>query len=168
MRLSVGDVLKQLKVEMLATDAADAPARAALDAEVGDHLPWYLRAAIGLGAWLATAFLLGFLLFFLDLDDAMAQIVAGLALTALAVWQRRRTTLEFLRHASVAVALAGFGLVIIGLYNQLDARVTGVIVVVLSATLIRLVPDSVFRFLATLAMVAALYVSVVDERSSWG
>lgn len=167
MRLSVGDVFTRLKAESLAADGADGPARAALGAELRDHLPWYLRAAIGLGAWLATGFFLGFLLFFLDIDDAIVQILAGLALLVLAVWQRRGTTSEFRRHASVAVGLAGFGLVMAGLYDQVDARATGVIVVVMSAALIRLMPDMVFRFLATLAMVAAIYVSVVDERSAW-
>jgi uncharacterized membrane protein len=167
-RLEVADVLARLKADGLATDAADAPARAALEAELHDHLPWYLRIAIGLGAWLATAFFLGFLLFFIDIDDAIIQVPVGLLLVALAVWQRRRTSSEFLRHATVAVGLAGFGLVIAGLYDLVDARATGVIVVLLSATLVWLVPDSVFRFLATLAMIAAIYVSIVDERSAQG
>ena len=62
MRLSVADVLARLKADGRATDAADAPARAALEVELRDHLPWYLRAAIGVGSWLATGFFLGFLL----------------------------------------------------------------------------------------------------------
>ena len=65
MRLSVADVFAQLKLDGLATDAADAPARAALETELRDHLPWYVRAAVGFGAWLATAFFLGFLVLFL-------------------------------------------------------------------------------------------------------
>lgn len=167
MRLSVADVLSRLKAEGLATDAIDAPARAALEAERRDHLPWYLRAAIGLGAWLATAFLLGFLLFFLDIDDAGVQVPVGLALIVVAVWYRRRTSSDFLSHASVAVGLAGFGLAIAGLYELVDARATAMVVVFLSAVLVRLVPDSVFRFIATLAMITAIYVSIVDERSAW-
>jgi hypothetical protein len=166
-RLSVADALARLKGEGLATDGIDAPARAALEAELRDHLPWYLRAAIGLGAWLATGFLLGFLLFFLDIDQAVVQVPFGLALMAFAVWQRRQATAEFLSHASVAVGLAGFGLAIVGLYELIDARATAVIVVFLSAALVRLMPDSVFRFLATLAMIVAIYVSIVDERSAW-
>lgn len=168
MHLSVADVFRRLKAEALATDAADGPARAALEVELRDHLPWYLRAAIGLGAWLATGLFLGFLLFFLDIDEALMQIVIGAALIALAVWLRRRTASEFLRHAAVAVGLAGFALVVVGLYDQLDARATGVVVAVLSAALIRVMPDVVFRFLVTLAMVAAIYVSVVDERAARG
>lgn len=168
MRLSVADVLARLKADGRATDAADAPARAALEVELRDHLPWYLRAAIGVGAWLATGFFLGFLLFFLDIDDAVVQVLVGLALGAFAVWHRRRTTSEFFSHASVAVGLAGFGLAIVGLYDLVDARATAVVVVFLCAALVRLMPDSVFRFLATLAMIAAIYVSVVDERSAWG
>lgn len=168
MQRSVADVLGQLKAEGLATDAADATARTALEPELRDHLPWYLRAAIGLGAWLATAFFLGFLLFFLDLDAPLAQIPAGVVLIGVAVWQRRTTASEFVRHSAVAVGLAGFGLVMFGLYELIDARATGVIVVFLSAALVWLMPDSVFRFLATLAMVAGIYVSIVDERSLRG
>lgn len=168
MRLSVGDVLARLKAQGLATDAADAPARAALEAGLRDHLPWYLRAAIGLGAWLATGFFLGFLLFFVEIENGIVRVLVGLALIAFAVWRRHGTTSEFVRHASVAAALAGFALLIAGLYDQFDARATGVMVVFLSAALIRLMPDSVFRFLATLTMVAAIYVSIVDERSARG
>jgi hypothetical protein len=161
-------VLARLKADGLATDAVDAPARAALEAELRDDLPWYLRAAIGLGAWLATGFFLGFLVVFLDIDQAAVQVPVGLALTAFAVWQRRRTTSGFLSHASVAVGLAGFGLAIVGLNELIDARATAVVVILLSAALVRLMPDGVFRFLATLAMIAAIYVSIVDERSGRG
>lgn len=168
MHLSVADVLSRLKADRLVTDAVDGPVRAALAGELRDHLPGYLRAAIGTGAWLATAFLLGFLLLFADIDEAVVQIPVGLLLIALAVWQRRRTTSEFMRHAAVAVGLAGSGLLIAGLYDQIDARATGVVVVFLSAGLVRLMPDSVFRFLMTLLMVAAIYVSIVDERSARG
>lgn len=168
MRRSVADVLAHLKAEGLATDAADVPARAALEDELREHLPWYVRAAVGLGAWLATAFFLGFLLFFLDLDDGLPQIAGGLVLLALAIWQRQRTTSEFLRHAAVAVSLAGFGLVIAGMWEQLDSRVTAAIVVAVSASLIRLMRDRVFRFLATLTMTAAIYLLIVDERSLHG
>jgi hypothetical protein len=164
----VADVLAQLRAERLATDAVDAAAREALQAELRDHLPWYLRIAIGLGAWLATGFFLAFLLLFVEIDDAIPRILAGLVLIALAVWQRRVTTLEFVRHAAVAAGLAGFGLLIAGLYDLIEARATGAVVVVLAAVLIRVMPDSVFRFVVTLVLVAAVYVSIVDERSARG
>lgn len=167
MRISVADVLARLKAEGLATDAVETPARAALQAELHDHLPWYLRSAIGIGAWLATGFFVGFLLFFADIDEAVVQVPVGLSLVGVAIWQRRRTTSEFLSHASVAVGLAGFGLAIVGLYDMIDARATAVIVVFLAAALVWLMPDSVFRFLAALALIAAIYVSIVDERSAW-
>jgi hypothetical protein len=167
-RISVAYVLAQLRAERLATDGVDALARAALQEELRDYLPWYLRTAIGLGAWLATGFFLGFLLLFVEIDDAIPRILAGLVLSALAVWQRREATLEFVRHAAVAAALAGFGLLIAGLYDLIDARATGVVVALLAAVLIRIMPDIAFRFLATLALVTAIYVSIVDERSARG
>lgn len=168
MRLSVADVLAQLKSDGLATDAADARARAALEAELRDHLPWYVRAAVGVGAWLATAFFLGFLLVFLDLEEALPRIGAGLAFLVLAVWRRPHTTSEFLRHAAVAVSLAGFGLVIAGMWEQFDSRVTAGLVGIMSAALIRLMPDRVFRFLATITMVVAIYLLIMDERALRG
>lgn len=164
MRLSVADVFAQLKLDGLATDAADAPARAALETELRDHLPWYVRAAVGFGAWLATAFFLGFLLFFLELDEGLPRISVGLAFLMLAVWRRPFTTSEFLRHAAVAVSLAGLGLVIAGMWDQFDSRVTAGLVVIMSVALIRLMPDRVFRFLATITMVVAIYLLVMDER----
>lgn len=168
MRLSVADVLARLKAEGRATDAVDAPARAALQTELDEHLPWYLGAAVGLGAWLATGFFLGFLVYFVDIDDAFGRIVLGIALVGVAVWQRRRAGSGFLRHASVAIALAGLGLIIVGLDDWVDTRAAAVVVMLLSATLIVLMPDSVFRFLATLVALAACYVAVAGRGSTWG
>lgn len=164
MRRSVGQILTELAREGLATDAARDPARAALAAEHADHIPWFLRVAVGFGAWLATGFLLGFALSIAPLDDPATRLVAGVALIAAAVWLRPRTTTEFRKHAAVAASLAGQGLVIAGLYELTDsARATAAIVVLMGTALLRLMPDNVHRFLTTLAIVLAVYVTIVAD-----
>lgn len=164
MRRSVGEVLEQLCREGLATTAARESARAALAAEHADHIPWYLRVAIGFGAWLATGFLLGFTLAIAPLETALARLVSGAALVAGAVWFMPRATSDFRKHAAVAAALAGQGLLIAGLYELTDSvRATAAIIVLMGLALLRLVPDSVHRFLTALAVVAAGYVAIVEE-----
>ena len=165
MHRSVGDVLDQLAREGLATDATREAARGALAAEHADHLPWYLRVAVGFGAWLATGFLLGFALAIAPLDGAVTRLISGLALVAGAVWFLPRAASDFRRHAAVAASLAGQGLVMAGVFELTDsARATAIVVVLLGVVLLRLMPDNVHRFLTALAIVTAAYVAIVEER----
>jgi len=165
-RLSVADVLARLRAEGLATADADNAARSALRAELQDDLPWYLRMAVGVGAWTATGLFLAFLLTIANLDDERLRIVVGIALTAAAVGVRRTASSEFLRQAAVAASLAGQGLLLVGVHEMFDSvRFTAAAIILVSVALIWLVPDAIHRFLSTLAMVVALYVLVVDEKS---
>lgn len=167
MRRSVGHVLDQLAREGLATAAAREPARAALAAEHADDIPWYLRVAVGFGAWVATGFLLGFALAIASLEDAFPRVVAGAALIAGAMWFRPRASSDFRKHAAVAASLAGQGLVIAGLYGLSDStRATAAVVVLMGIPLLRFFPDNVHRFLTTLAIVAAGYAAIVEESTA--
>lgn len=164
MRRSVGDILDQLAREGLATEAARGPARAALAAEHAEHIPWYLRIAVGFGAWLATGFLLGFALSVAPLEGAVARLIVGTALIAGAVWFRPRATSDFRKHAAVAASLAGQGLVIAGLYELTDsARATAAVIVLMGMVLLRVMPDHIHRFLTAIAIVVAAYVTIVEE-----
>jgi hypothetical protein len=85
-----------------------------------------------------------------DLSDGASMIVLGLPLAAIAVWVRRRATAEFVRQGSVALALVGQGLLIMGPAEAADsAPIAGAVGVLTSILLVRLVPDRVYRFLAT-------------------
>jgi Domain of unknown function (DUF4401) len=168
-RRSVADVLAALRAEALATPDADAPARAALVAELRDDLPWYLRAAMGVGAWTATAFFLAFLMLTLGVENHTLRLTAGAALVGAAFWVRRTTDSEFMRQAAVAASLAGQGLMLAGFHELFDsARATAVFSALLSVVLIWFMPDRTHRFLSTLAFVVATFVAVIDDRTLRG
>jgi uncharacterized membrane protein len=169
-RLSVRDVLAELKAERLATDAADAPARAALQPELETHLPWFVRVPVGVGAWIATLFLLFFLGAVLRVENALLHVVAGAAIVVGAVYARHNSVSEFRKHAAIATSLAGQGLILAGVSELTDSpRITAALMVVLSLALIVIVHDGLHRFLSTLAAAAGAYIVVLGEHpSSYG
>jgi hypothetical protein len=153
-RFTIAALLDRLRAERLVTRADADAVRAALAAQSADEMPVYLRIVVGIGAWLATGFLLGFF-FGLDLlTSALARIVFGVVLVALSVWRRRRARNDFSRHAAVAASFAGQGLIVFGLGEATtDVSVPAMVAVLLSVVLIRLVPDRLHRFIS--AVVAA-------------
>lgn len=164
MRLSVADVLRELRTERLATDAADAPARAALQPELDADLPWFLRIAVGLGAWFATAFLLGFVAAVAQRDEPIARIIVGAVLIAVGGYARRSTVSEFRKHGAIACSMAGQGLILAGVHELGDsARLTAAVLIAMSLGLLWIVRDALHRFLSTLAAVVAVYILVIGE-----
>jgi hypothetical protein len=169
-RRSVADVLQQLEAEGLATSAAADPARSALREELQDDIPWYLRVAIGLGAWVATAFFFGFFVAVFHVDGGVSALLSGALLSTMAVWLRRKKDLpEFMRHSVVAVSLAGQGLMIASFHELSEStRVTGVATAALCVVSVWLMPDRVHRYLSTVAFVVALYVAFADRHTLRG
>jgi hypothetical protein len=165
-RLRITDVLARLRAEGLATADADDAARAALLATSEDHIPWYVRLAVGFGAWAATAFLLGFFLALAGLEDRTVRFIFGGVLLAAAVWVRRTTKAEFMRQSAVAASLAAQGLILSSISDTTHSTIlTCIAAVVLSAGLVKLMPDAVHRFLsgaigATAVLVCAATLEV--------
>jgi len=151
MRLKISDVLAFLKAEGLAPAGADDAVRAALAAETSDEMPWFMRVAIGVGAWLATAFLIGSFFAIAELEDYRAQTIVGVLLIGMAVAVRRQSSAEFLQQTAVAASLAGQALVIHGIGDLFDSVVgAGITGALLSIALVWLMPDRVHRFLSAL------------------
>ena len=165
MRFTIADLLARLRAEGLAPLDADRLVAGALLASEEDEAPWYIRAAVGFGAWIATGFLLAFVLAFFDLSRDATRIVLGLILVALAIWLRRGATGEFVRQGAVAVALLGQGLVIVGAGEMFDSTpLAGFAGLLLSLALIALIPDRVLRFLTTVIGSASALVAVSGLR----
>jgi hypothetical protein len=169
MRLTLSDVLAQLRAEGLAPTGADDAMRSALARSTEEQLPWYLRAVVGLGAWVATAFLLGFLFEIDVLKGDTTRIIVGALLVSGAVWLRREETGEFLRQLAVAASLAGQGLVVFGIGEALHSpAAAGVTGVVLSVVLVWLMPDRLHRFLSAVIGSVAALAAVVDLGLPYG
>ena len=163
MRLTIGEIAGRLEAEGLAGPAEVDALRATLVREAEEDIPWYMRAAVGAGAWAATAFLLVFLFGLQLLKDDVTRIVFGVVLVAAALWARRQASSEFMRQASVAAGLAGQGLIIVGTGAIAHSGViAGLVGLVLSVAMIVLMPDRVHRFLSTLIAAGCAVVVVVD------
>ncbi len=151
MELLVSDVLRQLRSEGLVEGEAEVAVRQALHASDEDAIPWYMRVAIGLGAWVATGFLLATFLGIAGLEGDAARIAVGVALVVGAVLVRRTAKAEVMRQAAVASSLAGQGLILAGASEMFHSAVmTGILGVVTSIVLVWAMPDRVHRFLSTL------------------
>lgn len=163
MRLRVHDVLAQLASEGLVPPDATEKARQALAAELEDELPWYMRAAVALGAWVATIFVITSVAAIVRPRSELSWVVIGALLMGAAIVARRQATGEFPRWASVAVALAGHGMVTFGLAQMgADSVVRGALAgFVTAAALIWLMPDYTLRFIATLSGGSAVIVALI-------
>jgi len=169
MRLALSTVLDALVAEGLAPPDVAPRARGALDDAADDAMPWYVRAAAGVGAWIATAFLVAFLVNVgLDPDENGA-LVVGLALVAGAVILRRRARAEFARQLALAASFAGQALVVLRIGEATDsALAAGLAALALSVALVPLVPDAAHRFLSAVVGSVALVVATVELRLAWG
>jgi hypothetical protein len=161
MRLTVSTLLARLRAEGLATTADADAVRATLAAGSADEMPAYLRAVVGFGAWLATAFLLACFMGLHLLDAHTTRVTFGVALVALAVWLHHRARGEFRRHASIAASFAGQGLIVVGLAEgiHLDGF-AAMVAVLLSVAMIRLMPDRLHRFVSAIVAVCGVAVAL--------
>ena len=122
--------------------------------------PWYIRAMVGFGAWLASLLLIGFVAGFgLALGNST---VVGLALIAGATWVRRQGRFDgndFVVQCTLATSLAGQALFAWGLADLLsgdEARTACVILLAMSTVLFFLFPDRIHRVLMVLLAASAL------------
>lgn len=125
-------------------------------------MPWYLRFFVALGAWLASAFFIGFLLAITGLDwrHRMALGILGLALLAGATFLARLKLGIFANQCCLAASLTGQFFIYYGFlpeqHNTLAMAMA--MSVGLAAALYWLYPDTVQR---VIACVAALQITQV-------
>jgi hypothetical protein len=166
-RLRIADVLARLRAEGLATADADDAVRAALPAASEDYIPWYIRLAVGFGAWAATAFLLGFFFALAGLEDPTVRLIFGGVLLGAAVWVRRTTKAEFMRQSAVAASIAAQGLILSSISDKTHSTIlTCIAAVVLSAGLVKLMPDAVHRFLSGAIGAGAVLAGAMSVNTS--
>jgi hypothetical protein len=172
MRRSMAMVLGRLVEEGLAPPDAPARARAALadDALAGEAaVPWYVRVAAGVGAWVATAFFVAFLFTAGIEPDEPAALLVGAALVVGAVLLRRRATAEFARQLALAASFAGQALVVFRVGEATDSlQLAALAALALSAALIVLMPDAPHRFMSAVVGAVAVFTAAVELRLAWG
>jgi uncharacterized membrane protein len=132
-----------------------------LPAEAGDHSPWYVRAMLGVAAWLAAVFLLAFLGIALStaLRNTTAAIVIGAVICGAAIVVLRMVPANvFVAQLAVASSLAGQGLIVFGLLDHGGWRGAGpwLAIAALEVVLVALAPEYLHRVLSTLAAAVAM------------
>lgn len=152
-------IVEQLSADGLVAEDRAAQGRSLIDA-LRSTQPWYVRAMVGFGAWLASLLLIGFIAGF-GLAVGGSTLV-GLALLVGAVLVRRQPQVagnDFLVQSTLATSLAGQALFAWGVAELLPAssfEAGCVVVILLSSGLFVLFPDRVHRVLMVLLVATAL------------
>lgn len=167
--LRLSELFAQLAQHNLAP-RADQPLPDALSgANDAESSPWYIKALVGIAAWIAAIFL-GIFFGAAGLIDSTASMLiwgAVLAVAAVALKRLVRNSI-FWGQLAFAVVLAGQGLLIGGFawWNE-DMRNmitnTALFVVALESVIFTLYPDALHRMLSVLAIVGALIVVLYDQ-----
>lgn len=154
--VSLESVVQQLESEGLVPPDKSEQA-AALIARLRAVQPWYIRAMVGFGAWLASLLLIGF---FAGFSLAVGGVtLVGLVLVVAAVWLRRQSDNDFIVQASLAASLAGQGLLAWGIADLMvgdNFKIGCSIVLVQSTLLFFLFPDRIHRVLMVLFASSAI------------
>ena len=128
--------------------------------ETRNSAPWFVSVLGGLGAWVASLFLVIFLSLFLLDDSKAGAIVVGLLITAGAVVLRRANSHVFITQLALSAGLAGQGFFLVGVQSLWrNEAATSLAALVLQLVLLAIYPDALQRFLSALfASLALLYL----------
>lgn len=157
-RMTLAQLVAGLRAEgLLSAPAGDEAAR--MLAGRAHEQPWYVRAMVGFGAWLASLLLIGFIA---GISLATGGVtVVGLLLVAAAVVLRRQADNDFVVQSTLAASLAGQALFVFGIAELVSgdvAKVASTVLVAMSVVLFVIFPDRIHRVLSVLLAVGALTV----------
>jgi len=144
----------------------DAARRAAITAATTD-IPWYMTAAIGVGAWLAAIAAIGTVASVVALFDVEPGVLAAIfgvacAAAGVAVW--RHSTSAFARQFAIASALGGQALIAGGLAAEQESMtVAATTAAITAAVLLPLIHDPVHRFLAAAMALSLILAALLVE-----
>lgn len=168
--MRLGELLEQLGQHNLTvradyplpTDLSGADLSGANDAESS---PWYIKALVGVAAWIAAFFLAAFLGVAGLIDSTESMMVLGAVLVVIAVVLRRLTRHSiFWGQLAFAVVLAGQGLLIAGVGSrEFDITMTALFVVLLEVVIFALYPDALHRMLSVMAITGAITVILYEQ-----
>jgi hypothetical protein len=126
---------------------------------------WYVRALVGISAWIAAVLLIAFLVGGTQLvRSGESLIVVGLVLCAVAIAVRRGVPSSiFAAQLALALSMAGQALFTFGVSDLSNAVPATVLAIcVLEIALIAIYPDMLHRFFSTVVIVGALVALLFD------
>ncbi|MEZ4728278.1 MAG: DUF4401 domain-containing protein [Caldilineaceae bacterium] len=164
--LRLGDLFAQLTQYNLAPRRSDQPLPPDLSgANDAESSPWYIKALVGIAAWIAAIFL-GIFFGAAGLIESMeSMLIWGAVLTVVAIVLKRlvRNSI-FWGQLAFAVILAGQGLLIGGFaWWSENATPTALFVVGLEVVVFALYPDALHRMVSILAITGALAFVLYDQ-----
>jgi len=156
---SLEEIVASLRAEgSLSDEGAECAAR--LIESMRDVQPWYIRAMVGFGAWLASLLLIGFVG---GMSIAMdgGYLIVGLGLIAAALVLRKRFDTDFVVQSTLAVSLAGQVIFVYGIakfVSSVNIELTLAIIVIVNVILFVVFPDRIHRVLSIFFASGALAV----------
>lgn len=132
------------------------------------HPPWYIQAAVGFAAWLAALWFIGALSIARLIDDSAGSLLLwGVLFLVAGIAMRRSTEKIFLLQLSLALNIAGKGLVIAGAHQLFDESwAIPLASTILLAVTYPLSRDTVDRFVSTLVTVVVITGWIILEGGS--
>lgn len=168
--IRLGELLTQL-AERNVPVRTEQPLPAALSgANDAESSPWYVKALVGIAAWIAAFFLGTFFGVAGLIDSKEAMLIWGAILAVGAVVLKRWAHNSiFWGQLAFAFVLAGQGLLVGGFiwWNEEMSQLvtnTAFFVIALELVIFGLYPDALHRMLSVLAMVGALLVVLYDQK----
>ncbi|MEP7061249.1 MAG: DUF4401 domain-containing protein [Betaproteobacteria bacterium] len=130
--------------------------------------PWYLRALVGVAAWIAAVFVLSSMgaLVYRVFDNAMLSIATGAILCAIATMLMRgaRDGGLFLGQFGLAIAISGETLLALGVFTAAGPRhgVGWLVIAVAEIVLLFIIRDRTHRVIAAFFAAGAVYAGALD------
>jgi uncharacterized membrane protein len=150
------DVFSQLAKENFLDGDWEQQTRDLLAREHNEQ-PWYVRVMVGFSAWLASWLLIGFMVGAAVIESEQATLMMGVVLVVGAVIARGISDNDFMSQMSLAVSLAGEGLIVYAVARISDSfEVTVLSFIVLELVLVAFYIDLVHRFLSSASIIVVL------------
>lgn len=162
--ISLSEVVDGLHADGLLSDRAAEQAVEIIQ-NLHDVQPLYIRMMVGFGAWLASLLLIGFVVGF-SLAAQGGYVFVGIGLIVAAVVLRRRNDSDFVVQSSLAISLAGQGVLAYGVADfDLGSKMQGVMLTVAltSSILFVVFPDRIHRVLMVLFAASSITLLIYTE-----
>ena len=165
--LTIRELLTHPRVqELVSQEDMERIARSLAESEERSKDPIYIRILAGAGAWFAALFLILFFGLIDIFESGIGTIIFGIIFLAGAVWVARVIKATFVSQLCLALAFAGNIMVLAGLAIWIkDFSIALVIAhAVICAVVYPLYPNSIYRFLAPIALAALATAWIVNSK----
>lgn len=155
----LADVLETLEREQL-VEPGWADTLAARPGRAVDATPWFVRAMVGFGAWLAALLLIAFVSGVSLAATGRGYSVLAVVFLGTSLALRRAWHNDFMRQLTLAMSLAGQGLLAIAILqssvSDREIKLVLASLAALNAVWVFVFPDKTHRFLSVVAVVACV------------